>query len=368
MPLFCLGVCYSVGMDGEAHIRGRGAGVNPANRFERVHVAPEPGFAHDAFDDEPAPPKTEVFWDDSKSVIVYHKNPDIPIPASMNIYRGCEHGCSYCYARQYHEYLGLSTGLDFESKIFVKRNAAGLLRQTFFKPSWKPQVVSLSGATDVYQPLEARLRVTREVLKVFAEFRNPVGIITKNALVTRDLDVLAELAAHRCVSVVLSITTLDEDLRRVLEPRTSTIARRFEAIRKLTEAGVPLGVNVAPIIPGLTDEDMPGILKRAREAGARWAGMTVLRLPYSVAEVFEAWLEAHYPGRKEKVMRRVHEANGGGVAGRAFERDYSGRGARVEGIFSLFEIARRKAGFIDGERSGMTAKNFRRPGSTRDMF
>lgn len=354
-------------MEAQGHIQGRGTSRNPMNRFEKIHVAPDPDFAPDAFEDEEPPPATEVYWDNSKSVIVYHKNPDIPFPASMNIYRGCEHGCSYCYARQYHEYLGLSTGLDFESKIFVKRDAAGLLRRTFMKPSWKPQVVSISGATDVYQPLEARLQITREVLKVFREFRNPVGIITKNALVTRDLDVLGELAGHDCAGVTLSITTLDEQLRRRLEPRTSTIAKRFEAIRELSEAGVPVGVNVAPIIPGLTDEDMPGILQRAREAGARWAGMTVLRLPYSVAEVFEGWLETHYPGRKEKVMRRVREANGGGVAGRAFDSDYSGRGARVEGLIHLFELARRKAGF-KGERSGMTADNFRRPGDTRSMF
>lgn len=345
---------------------GRGAGINPANRFERVHVANDADFVCDAFDED-APPVTEVYWDDSKSVIVHHKNPDIPFPASMNIYRGCEHGCSYCYARQYHEYLGLSTGLDFESKIFVKRDAARLLRETFLKPSWEPQVVSISGATDVYQPLEARLGITRQVLQVFAEFRNPVGIISKNALVTRDLDVLTELAKHNCVSVMLSITTLDEQLRRRLEPRTSTIEKRFEAVARLRDAGVPVGVMVAPIIPGLTDEDMPGILKRARQAGARWAGMTILRLPYSVAEVFEQWLETHYPGRKEKVMKRVREANGGGVAGRAFERDYSGRGARVEGLLALFDLAKRKAGFRD-ERSGVTASNFRRPGDTKVMF
>ena len=350
-------------MESALPIPGRGTGLNPANRFERIHVAWEPG---DGDPEEPAP-KTEFYWDDSRSLLSENSSPDLPFRWSINPYRGCEHGCSYCYARPYHEYLGLSAGLDFESKIFVKRNAAALLRAELMKPSWQPQWISLSGVTDPYQPAEARFKVTRSVLEVMAEFRQPCGVITKNALVARDIGLLRELARFGAVGVVLSITTLDETLRRKLEPRTATTARKLEALRTLSEAGIPAGVNVAPIIPGLNDAEIPAILAAARKAGARWAGMTIVRLPMAVAQIFEDWLRREYPGRADKVLKRIREMRGGRLNSPEFGERMKGRGERADGLVKLFELARRRAGFGQ-ERFGLSAEAFRRPGETRALF
>ena len=258
----------------------RGAPGNPPGRFEVLHIEPEP-------DETCAPDDTAsargvptlYFRDASRSIISSNTSPDVPFDRSVNPYRGCEHGCSYCYARPTHEYLGLSAGLDFETRIFVKPRAPDLLRAELSRRSWTPQVLAMSGVTDPYQPIERRLQLTRGCLAVLAEFRNPVGVITKSALVTRDLDLLAELATHRCVSVTLSVTTLEEDVRRAMEPRASTAERRFEAITRLRDRGVPAGVNIAPVVPGLTDHEIVPILRQAAQAGAQFAHFIVLRLP-----------------------------------------------------------------------------------------
>ncbi|HEX7002532.1 MAG TPA: PA0069 family radical SAM protein [Trueperaceae bacterium] len=269
-----------------------------------------------------------------------------------------------CYARPTHEYLGFSAGLDFERIILVKRDAAHLLEQRLRSPSWKPQVIAISGVTDPYQPVERKLRITRSVLEVLARFRNPVGLITKNALVTRDLDLLAEMAAWNGAHVAVSVTTLDEGLRAKLEPRTSTIANRLAAISRLAEAGVPVGVNVAPIIPGLTDHEVPDILAAVAAAGAQSASYTLLRLPGAVAQVFEEWLEANYPLRKDKVLNRVREAHGGDVADSVFGRRMRGSGEHADRVRDLFHLTCKRLGLTRDRRS-LEVSAFRVPGSTQ---
>ena len=249
-------------------IRGRGAAENPSNRFEQIAYERDDEWNEP---DDPAP-KTQFFRDTSASIITYNESPDVGFDASINPYRGCEHGCIYCYARPYHEYLGFSAGLDFETKIVVKEDAPELLRRELLSSKWKPQVLAMSGVTDPYQPVERRLQITRKCLEVLVEFRNPVAIITKNLLVTRDIDLLADLAHDNAAAVFLSVTTLDAELARIMEPRTAQPAARLQAIEKLTKAGVPTGVLVAPVIPGLTDHELPAIIKAAAEAGARFAG------------------------------------------------------------------------------------------------
>ncbi|MCZ7606481.1 MAG: PA0069 family radical SAM protein [Planctomycetota bacterium] len=350
-------------MDALPSIHGRGASRNPANRFERIEVEYDPL----EFDPDAPAPKTAFFWDDTREIISWNNSPDIPFDAAINPYRGCEHGCVYCYARPFHEYLGYSAGLDFETKIHVKRDAAALLRREFMKPSWKPQTVSLSGVTDPYQPIEAKLRVTRSLLEVFAEFRNPVGLITKNALVTRDIDLLSELAKHNAAGVAVSITTLDESIARKLEPRTSTIEKRFQAVKQLAEAGVPVAVMLAPIIPGLTDSDIPGIVERAAQAGARRAAMLPVRLPHGVGPLFEEWLEAHFPGHKQKVLSRIREMRGGELNDGRFKKRMQGEGKRAEHLHTMFRLAVKKHG-LNTERLEHNTAAFRRPGATKAMF
>jgi DNA repair photolyase len=272
-----------------APIRGRGASWSPANRFEKLHVDltdldvvdVEPGIDPGA--DRRPRPATRYFRDATRSIITRNSSPDVGFETSLNPYRGCEHGCIYCYARPTHEYLGFSAGLDFESKIMVKLNAPELLRSELERPRWQPQTLVMSGVTDPYQPIERKLRITRGCLEVLAEFRNPLAIITKNHLVTRDIDLLRELAKYNAVAVNLSVTTLDANLQRVLEPRTSSPVARLEAIRQLRAANIPVGVMVAPVIPGLTDHEMPRIMQEAAKAGAQFAGYTIIRLPWAVA-------------------------------------------------------------------------------------
>src|SRR5258706_14823093 len=261
---------------------GRGGANNPPNRFEKIELERDADW--DPEEDPLA--RTTFLKDHSSTVITYNNSPDVGFEASINPYRGCEHGCIYCYARPTHEYLGFSAGLDFETKIMVKQNAPGLLREELSSTRWTPKIIAMSGVTDCYQPVERRLKLTRGCLEVLAEFRNPVVIITKNHLVTRDLDLLAELARHRAAAVVLSITTLDSGLARIMEPRTSTPARRLAAIEALAAAGIPAGVNVAPIIPGLTDSEVPAILRAAARAGAGFAGHTLVRLPHAPKGLF----------------------------------------------------------------------------------
>ena len=338
-------------------IAHRGAGENPPNRFEQIQLEPDADWNPE----DDVLPRTQFYKDLSQTVIARNDSPDIGFNASLNPYRGCEHGCIYCYARPTHEYLGFSSGLDFESKIMVKENASELLRRELSSPKWEPQVIVMSGVTDCYQPVERKLKLTRRCLEVLADFRNPVGIITKNALITRDIDVLSELARYQCVSACLSVTTLDNDLRKVMEPRTSPPPARLAAIRKLAEANIPVSVNVAPVIPGLTDHEMPAILKAAREAGATAAGFTVVRLPYANAPLFEKWLETHFPDRKDKVLNRIRAMRGGKLYHSQWGTRMRGEGIFADQIEQMFEVARRKAGFTDRFAELSTA-SFRRPG------
>src|SRR5712692_2137188 len=290
-------------------IKGRGAAFNPPNRFEKLHL--EPLEIEKNPEDDPQPIQTVFYKDSSKSILSKNDSPDIGFTYSINPYRGCEHGCIYCYARPGHEYLGFSAGIDFETKIMVKNDAPKLLEETFKKKNWRPQMVCFSGDTDCYQPVERKLQLTRQCLEVFLNYRNPVGIITKNALVTRDLDILKGLHALNLVEVTISITTLDAELARKMEPRTSAPYKRFETVETLASSGIPVRVNVAPIIPGLTDEEMPAILKEASARGAKFAGYTILRLPGAVRQLFLEWLQRELPGRATKIINRVRDIRGG---------------------------------------------------------
>jgi DNA repair photolyase len=335
----------------------RGAPENPANRFEKIHLEPDADWNPE----EDVLPRTQFLKDHSQSAITCNDSPDIGFETSVNPYRGCEHGCIYCYARPTHEYLGFSAGLDFESKIMVKEEAPELLRAELSSPKWKPQVIVMSGVTDCYQPVERKLKLTRACLEVLAEFRNPVAIITKNFLVTRDRDLLSELARHNAASVCLSVTTLDPELRNVMEPRTSPPQARLAAIRELSRAGIPVTVLVAPVIPGLTDHEIPAILKAAAEAGASSAGFTVLRLPHAVAPLFEKWLETHFPERKEKVLNQLRAMRGGKLYDAQWGKRMRGEGIFAEQIEQMFAVARRKAG-IPNEGGELSTAAFRRAG------
>jgi DNA repair photolyase len=336
----------------------RGAAENPANRFERIHVEQD---AEGGGPDEDAPPLPTLYLrDPTRSLIARNQSPDIGFDASLNPYRGCEHGCSYCYARPTHEYLGFSAGLDFETHILVKQDAPELLRKTLSSPRWKPQVVALSGVTDAYQPAEQKLRITRGCLEVFAEFRNPVAIVTKSAGVVRDVDLLAELASVNAASVNISITTLDDELRRRLEPRAASPRARLEALEKLARAGIPTGVMLAPVIPGLNDSEIPAILEAAAAAGARSAHWIALRLPHGVVGLFEDWLERNVPERRSKVMNRIRALRGGRENDPRFHSRMRGSGPFADQIESLFALCCRRAGLSD-ERASLSTAAFRRP-------
>jgi DNA repair photolyase len=355
-------------------IRGRGAAANPVNRFELIETVPDvETLDEDLLELGELPlPQTQLIRDATRTIIARNDSPDVGFDTSVNPYRGCEHGCIYCFARPTHEYFGLSAGLDFETKIFVKTDAAELLRREFMKKSWEPQLIALSGVTDCYQPIERKLGITRSVVEVMAEFRNPMTVITKNHLVTRDIDLFQELHAHQCISVNLSITTLRPDLQHIMEPHTSIPARRLDAVEKLAKAGIPVGIMVAPIIPGLTDEEMPAILQAARDAGAQWASYVILRLPHAVAPLVDDWLKRHYPDRREKVVNRVKEMRGGRMYDSRWGIRATGVGEFADQIGKLFDIAKRKAGYrTDSRVSDLTTKNFRRPpqpGSQMGLF
>jgi DNA repair photolyase len=346
---------------------GRGPAINPPNRFERLHVACDAETWQcdlDGVPDERPDPRTQFFHDATESLLTRNDSPDIPFAYGMNAYRGCEHGCAYCYARPFHEYLGWSSGLDFETKILVKLRAPELLRKELAKAKWEPQVVSMSGVTDCYQPAERHFQLTRKCLEVFAEFRNPVGIVTKNFLVTRDRDLLGELAKWKCAVVYVTITTLDAELAGKLEPRAARPEHRLRAIRMLAEAGVPVGVMTAPIIPGLTEHEVPAILDAAAKAGARRAGYVVLRLPYAVKGIFSHWLDVHAPSKKARVLDRVRELRGGELNVAEWGKRMRGEGIFAEQIHDLFAVAARRAG-LNKEPGHISTENFRRPGGVQ---
>ena len=336
-------------------LKGRGVPYDPPNRFETVSVEMEPGHQGEER------PRTEFIADASRSVVARNRSPDLGFDASLNPYRGCEHGCVYCYARPTHEYLGFSSGLDFERKILVKRRAPGLLRAALSRPSWNPRVLAISGVTDAYQPVERRLEITRGCLEVLRDFMNPVTIVTKNHLVTRDIDILREMAIRDCAHVTVSVTTLRNGLRRVMEPRTSIPARRLDAVRKLSEAGIPAGVFVAPVIPALNDEEIPAILNAAADAGARYASFMLLRLPGSVADHFVHWLETHFPDRKKKVLARIRDTRGGQLNDPSFHGRFRGEEEYAAQIGALFRAAARKAG-LDSRPKPLSTDSFRRGG------
>lgn len=347
--------------------RGRGSQVRPPNRFggptredDFEHLEGDPEALAEHLEGLRGLP-TEYIPDRSRSVVSENDSPDIPFRYSLNPYRGCQHGCSYCYARPTHEYLGFDAGLDFESKLLVKEDAPALLRAFLGRPGWVPEPIVLSGVTDPYQPGERRFRLTRGCLEVAAECRQPVSIITKNALVLRDLDLLAGMAGAGLVHVNLSVTTLDAGLGRSMEPRTSTSAARLRAVRALSEAGVPVRVLIAPVIPGLNDAEIPAILAAAKGAGARHAGYQLLRLPQNVAPVFLEWLDRERPGLRARVEGRIRGMRGGRLNVAEFGRRMGGEGEVARRIGDLFRLFAQKHG-LDGGLPPHECSRFRRPG------
>ena len=325
---------------------------NPPNPYESTH--------RDLL--EPASSaRLELYDDATREILSRNDSPDLSFRWSVNPYRGCFHACAYCYARPTHEYWGFGAGTDFESKIVVKRNAPELLRRAFEKPSWKGELIVFSGNTDCYQPIEASLELTRACLEVCAEYRNPVAIITKGVLVLRDLDILKRLQQEASVRVYCSIPFADDEVARRVEPQAPTTRKRFDAMARLSDAGIPTGVSIAPIIPGLNDEDIPDLLHRARQAGARQAMHTLLRLSTSVESVFIERMAEAFPERIGKITHRIKEVRGGAMSDSAFFSRHHGQGPYWNAIERLFEVAKRKAGFEESDDDHVPA-TFRRPG------
>lgn len=339
-----------------------GAHIDPPNRFGELHA--EADLEHLAWDEqwrqEQETRRIQYVPDSSRSIVTENDSPDLPFRYSVNPYRGCVHGCAYCYARQYHEYLGLRAGLDFETRIFVKEQAPQLLREFLASPRWSPETIVFSGVTDCYQPAERDYRLTRGCLEVALEARQPIGIVTKNALVLRDLDLLQEMAELHLVHVHVSLTTLDEALARVMEPRTSIPAARLRAMRALSAAGVPVGGMIAPVIPGLNDAEIPQLLEAAAGAGARSAGWILLRLPLSVEPVFRDWLARTQPLRRKRVEGLIRRTRGGRMSSAEFGIRMRGTGLLAEQIARVFKVFARKHG-LDGQLPALDATRFRPP-------
>lgn len=346
-----------------APIRGRGTQRDPPNRFDRLTLE----FDESTLSAEgPGPdPRTRYLPDRSRTLLSRNRSPDLPFSVSLNPYRGCEHGCIYCYARPTHEYLGFSPGLDFETRILVKEDAPGLLGQELASRSWKPEAIVLSGVTDPYQPIERKLRLTRGCLEVLAEFRNPVALVTKSRMIERDRELLAELARFEAASATLSITTLDPQLSRLLEPRAAQPGARLAAVRSLADAAVPVGVSIAPVIPGLNDHEIPEIVSAAASAGARWASWTLLRLPHGVENLFVRWLEDHYPERRDKILHRIEAVRGGRRNDARFGHRLRGTGLFADQIRRLFELSLRRAG-LAGQAPVLSTAHFH-PSRSRQL-
>ena len=367
------------------HERARGATINPANRFtlqaveldaEALQAAWEAERAEAASDEREdpasaaslfAPTATQVFRDTTRTILTRNDSPDVGFNVSLNPYRGCEHGCIYCYARPTHEYLGMSAGLDFETRIVAKFDAPDLLRKELQAAGYVPEPLSMCGVTDAYQPVERVLCITRGCLQVLSQLRHPVGIVTKSTLVLRDLDLLQPLAEVGATRVWISLSTLDPLLKRQLEPRAASPARKLAAIRTLRDAGIPVGVMAAPMIPGLNDHELPSILTAAVEAGADCAGYVMLRLPHAVKELFAAWLAHHRPGEAAKVLGRIREVRAGSLNATEFGERMRGSGPYAEQIRSLFHVSRRRLGLPE-RPVPLSAAAFRRPGRTRSLF
>jgi DNA repair photolyase len=342
------------------YFKGRGAQIKSENRFLKSHYVTD----HIEGLDEPLleNPHTQVFQENAKKIVNRVDSPDLGFGYSMNPYQGCEHGCIYCYARNTHEYYGFSAGLDFESKIVVKKNAARLLEQELLKPSWNAVPIMLSGNTDCYQPLEKKWGITRQLLKVMAQYRHPVSIISKNGLVVRDIDLLQDLAADNLVHVYISITTLNEELRRAMEPRTASGIKRLKTVEELAKANIPVGIMNAPIIPGLNHHEIPAILKAAADHGARNAGMTIVRLNGAIGKIFEDWLQKNFPDRFEKVWNQICSMHGGNVNDSQFGRRMRGDGNIADAIHQLFRTSKKKY-FADKSMPAYDLTKFRKGGN-----
>lgn len=347
-------------MDKEGYITGRGAQINTKNKFLEQEYTTEIEEAVDEpwYLDKPG---TQIFYETPKTIVNKVESPDVGMEYSLNPYQGCEHGCAYCYARTTHEYWGYSAGIDFESKIIVKKNAPALLEKFLLKAGWKPKPIVLSGNTDCYQPLERKLKITRKLLEIFERYRHPVGIITKNAVLLRDIELLQSLAKDNLVRVMISITSLDESLRSKLEPRTASVKKKLNAIEKLSANGVPVGIMVAPIIPGLTDHEIPSVMKAAADSGARGAGYTIVRLNGAIGPIFQNWLETNFQDRASKVLNQIKQAHGGKLSDSQFGRRMRGESKITEAISQLFNNSRNKY-FPEGLPPLNTA-HFRRGGN-----
>ena len=342
-------------------MKGRGSISNQINPYHSQQY----DFENEYDIDEPKYPSsipTQYIPVFPKSILSKNDSPDIPFTYSINPYQGCEHGCAYCYARNSHHYWGFGTGLDFESKIMVKKNAPQLLEKAFLKPTWVPQTIALSGNTDCYQPAENKFHITRNLLKVFLRFGNPAGIITKNSLVTRDKDILTELARENLVRVIFTITSLDEKLRRALEPRTSTAAAKLKAIQQLSNLNISTGVMMGPIIPGLNDHEIDPILRHAAEAGAVQASYTMIRLNGQLSGIFEKWLDENYPDRKQKILHKIKQAHDGKLNDNRWGRRMRGEGKISDVVSTMFKHQRNKY-FGQQEVISLSTDRFRKNGN-----
>ena len=345
--------------------RGRGARSNPSHRYSEFDF----NYEDDGWESLAELPalKTEIFNETAKTIITRNESPDISFDRSINPYRGCEHGCTYCYARPAHAYMGLSPGLDFESKLFIKPNAAALLREEFTAPTYTPRTIALGANTDPYQPIERTYRITRSLIEVMAEFKHPFGIVTKSGLVTRDIDLLAPLAKLGLVKVAVSITTLDGKLARAMEPRAVTPGKRLATLEALSKAGIPTVVMIGPVIPGLNDHEIENILKSAASVGTREAGYTMLRLPHEVKGIFKDWLEKAYPDRYNKVMAQVKEVRGGRETSAKFGERMTGSGPVAWLIGRRFQLACQKLG-LNASRLKLRNDLFARPARPGDQL
>ena len=344
----------------DSYFKGRGAQIKTGNKFLQAQ------YVVDHIDglDEPLleNPHTQIFHESPKKIVNKVDSPDLGMAYSMNPYQGCEHGCIYCYARNTHEYYGFSAGLDFESKIIVKKNAPQILEQQLLGKNWNASPIMLSGNTDCYQPQERKFQITRQMLQVLARYRHPVGVITKNSLITRDLDILKDLASDRLVHVMISITTLNEDLRRIMEPRTASSIKRLKTVEELSKANIPVGIMNAPIIPGLNHHEIPQILKAAADHGALTVGMTIVRLNGSIGKIFEDWLRKNFPDRFEKVWNQICSMHGGNVNDSQFGRRMRGDGNIADAIHQLYRTSKKKY-FAGKEMPPYDLTKFRKGGN-----
>lgn len=335
---------------------GRGTNQNPSNRFDKIDYMKDT----EELGDEPRRTQSLYFKDYSKSILSFNDSPDIFARVSLNPYKGCEHGCIYCYARPSHEYLSLSAGIDFESKIFIKHEAPSLLHKTLASKKWEPKIIMFSGNTDCYQPIDKKLKLTRSCLEIMHRFNNPVNLVTKNKLVTRDIDILKKMAEINTAAVFISITTLDNRLASIMEPQTSKPHLKLKAIKELSNAGIPTGVMIAPVIPGLTDSEIPEIIKQASDAGAKYANFVMLRLPHGIKDLFINWLEEYFPERKQKVLNRLISLFGQKMYNPSFHIRGRGKGPFAEQVKDIFKIACRSGG-INREELQLTTKHFKNP-------